>query len=200
MWHQVAGMRQGMWHPCRYPTETVEGKNGAGTPRTGELMERSTQTWKPLPRGVWGWAVFYTIQICNILLTLAVKLGGFVCQKQRGTTKHLGFSSYYIIQLSCTHEFHSKAGSLGRMLQWGPARLQPRRETMQNRPHQAREVGCQPGTVKTTLRLSPEVVLSFFHVSGCSDFWGFYGCSGNWVILCGGKNVTYKNPLQKSDN
>lgn len=57
---------------------------------------------------------------------LSVELGGFVHQKQRGTAKHLHFNSSYVIELPCAHEFHSWAGSSGRMLKRGPAKLQLR--------------------------------------------------------------------------
>lgn len=112
-----------------------------------------------LPRGVWGGAVFCAKQAFNMSLTLAVKLGGFVCQKQSGTTKRLVFSYYFTIQISCAHEFHSRAGSSERIPEQGPVRLQPGttavRDAMPNMLHQARGEGCQPGTVKTTLKLSP---------------------------------------------
>lgn len=77
-----------------------------------------------------------------------------MCWKQRGATQHLFLSFCYIIWLSHTQEFHSRAGSSGRMLEQGPVRLQPGREAVPHALHRAREAGCQPGTVKTPLKLS----------------------------------------------
>lgn len=55
---------------------------------------------------------------------------------------------------------------------------------------QGKQDASQELCVKTTLKLSPFFFFqSFFQVSGCSDFWGFYGCAGNWMILCGNENV-----------
>jgi len=101
---------------------------------------------------------FVQYKLLTPLLHYQIRVGGSVCQKQRGTTKWLVISSHYIIQFSCTHDFYSRAGSAGKMLERGPARLQPGimvvKEAMPNTPHQAREAGCQPGTMKTTLKLS----------------------------------------------
>lgn len=84
-----------------------------------------------------------------------------MCWKQRGATQPPFLSYCCIIWLSRTQELHSRARSSGKMLERGPVRLQPGREAVPHAWHRARGAGCQPGTVKTTLKLSLHLVFFF---------------------------------------
>lgn len=102
------------------------------------------------------------------------------------------------VPMSFTAGLDPQGGCLSGVLRSSSSGLQ-QWEALPNTPQKAREEGCQAGTMKTTLKLSLFGVV-FVLLSCLRMFWGFDGCSGNRMILCGNENVIYKNPLQTSDN
>lgn len=82
-------MRWGVSHSCSYPIETIEETNWGWDPTNSRANGEKKEDIKDIAQ--YNLGLSSVLCNANILLTLPVEMGGFVCWMQRGTTKCTDF-------------------------------------------------------------------------------------------------------------